>query len=185
MSGIIEATNLQTANIKHTNGTTAASVSSGGVVTFNNRLIQPQRPIFYAQGTGQSISQNTETTIAFPSEKFDVGSYYNASTYRFTPPVGIYRLFAALQINYISSPTDRVELTIIKYDNSGSSTTDIAEGEMGQGTETYNTSVFVEVIVEQTDANDYYYCTAMTTAGTRTLQGDATTAKTYFGGFQL
>lgn len=143
------------------------------------------RPIFYAQGTGQSISQNTETTIAFPSEKFDVGSYYNASTYRFTPPVGIYRLFAALQINYISSPTDRVELTIIKYDNSGSSTTDIAEGEMGQGTETYNTSVFVEVIVEQTDANDYYYCTAMTTAGTRTLQGDATTAKTYFGGFQL
>ena len=36
MSGIIEATNLQTANIKHTNGTTAMTVSSGGVVTFNN-----------------------------------------------------------------------------------------------------------------------------------------------------
>jgi len=38
MSGIIETTNIQTENIKHTNGTTAATVSTGGVVTFPNGI---------------------------------------------------------------------------------------------------------------------------------------------------
>jgi hypothetical protein len=169
-------------NIGSASDTDAIAISSGGVVTFTNNIVEPAKPMFFAQGTGQSISQNTETTIAFPSEKFNTGFNYNTSTYRVTPGLGKYRLFAALMINNISSPTDRVELTIIKYDNSASSTTDIAMGEMGQGTQTNNTSVFVEVFIEQTDANDYYYCTAMTTAGTRTLQGDSTTAKTYFGG---
>ena len=38
MSGVINTTNIETANIKHTNGTTAATVSSGGVITANNGI---------------------------------------------------------------------------------------------------------------------------------------------------
>jgi len=56
MSGVIEATNLQTANIKHTNGTTAATISSGGAVTLASAL-----PIA-SGGTGQTASaQNAQT----------------------------------------------------------------------------------------------------------------------------
>ena len=139
-------------------------------------------PYFYTTGNGQSVSQNSVTTIEFPNERFDNGNYFDTSTHRYTPPLGIYKLFAQLQINNISSATDRVELKIVHYDNSSSSATTVAEGEMGQGTQTNNTSVGVEAIIQQTDANDYYYCSAMTTAGTRTLQGGSTNARTYFGG---
>lgn len=57
MSGVIEATNLQTANIKHTNGTTAATVSSGGVLYSAGHVIQ----IIHA-GTGAYYGSNNNNT---------------------------------------------------------------------------------------------------------------------------
>jgi len=50
MSGIIETTNIQTENIKHTNGTTAATVGSSGELTVNGAF------------TSQGIDDNADAT---------------------------------------------------------------------------------------------------------------------------
>lgn len=65
MSGVIESTNLQTANIKHTNGTTAMTVSSGGVVAFASNpsgITIPSISKFTSAET--TISASTKTTFA-------------------------------------------------------------------------------------------------------------------------
>ena len=69
MSGIIETTNLQTTNIKHTNGTTAMTVSSGGVVTFNNAPV------------GRGIVKLLDDTISSPIAEYDITSTYINSSY--------------------------------------------------------------------------------------------------------
>jgi len=173
-------------NIAHTNGTVAATVSSGGVVAFNNTIIQPALTKFFVRlGSSYNIFQNATTTVPFASELFDVGGYFNVSNYRYTPPVGTYRLFVNISINNLSAPTDRATVRIRKYDNSASSDSVLARGDIGQGTQTEATSWGVETFDTQTDANDYYYCTIFTDAGTRQINGDSVTSRTYFGGQQI
>jgi len=50
-------------------------------------------------GTGQSISSNVYTKIAFNLEDFDVGGCYNTANFRFTPNVaGIYCISSSVGI---------------------------------------------------------------------------------------
>ena len=54
-------------------------------------------PAFSAYlSTTQTISNNTLTKVAFNSENFDTASCFNTSTYRFTPNVAGYYLFAVI-----------------------------------------------------------------------------------------
>ncbi len=103
MSGVITATNLQTSNIKHTNGTTAATVSSGGVVTFNNEPSGiSNTPCFYATFTTEVTNQanNVAIKIPFNATSFNQGGEtFDTSNYRWTPGVaGVYQIGATVNL---------------------------------------------------------------------------------------
>lgn len=89
MSGIIEATNLQTDNIKSSGGTTAMTIDSSG------RVLQPTKPSFCARHNGSSFNTNG-ATIAWNLTNgtygsFDIGNNYNTSTYKYIVPItGVY-----------------------------------------------------------------------------------------------
>ena len=76
--------------IQSLGGTTAATVNAGGVIS------QPNKPLFrVVRSVDQAISNNSTTVIQFDdktsnSELFDIGGYFNTSTYKYTPLVAGY-----------------------------------------------------------------------------------------------
>jgi len=86
-------------NIAHTNGTVAATVSSGGVVTFNNA--GPAFSAYMTNGSaGISTGSTTSTKIILDTEEFDTNNCFDSTTnYRFTPTVaGYYQINGAVTL---------------------------------------------------------------------------------------
>ena len=78
---------LQVETIAHTNNTTAMTVDSAG------RILTPTRPAFQARGANEAYV--TTNPVPFPTAEVNIGSCYNASTYKFTAPIaGIYYFYA-------------------------------------------------------------------------------------------
>ena len=76
-------------------GSGASQTGFGGVNT----------PSFHAYlSSAQTVSDNTQTVIAFDTETFDSGSVYNTSNYRFTPSAGKYFIYASatLRADHVS-----------------------------------------------------------------------------------
>ena len=83
MSGIIQATNLQVDNIKHSGGTTAQTIDSTG------RILTPARPAFSVKrvtGSGTALSGH----ITFDTVTFNIGSHYDGTNKFKAPVAGIY-----------------------------------------------------------------------------------------------
>ena len=79
MSGIINATNLEVANIKDSTGAnTAMTVDSSG------RILTSNRPSFRAY---RNTGSHTTGEIIFDQTEFNVGAIYNTSNGRFTAPI--------------------------------------------------------------------------------------------------
>ena len=68
------------------------SVPSGATMTVPSGAMSGQNyPAFKAiMSSGQTITTNTLTVVEINSEVFDIGGYFDTSTYRFTPPAGKY-----------------------------------------------------------------------------------------------
>ena len=100
MSGIINATNLEVANIKDSTGTnTAMTVDSSG------RVAMPKVPAFSVRGFGSiqnaatvnGVSVATGTDIIYNYDSIDInrGNAFNNSTGIYTVPVaGLYQVHA-------------------------------------------------------------------------------------------
>ena len=98
MSGIINTTNLEVANIKDSTGTnTAMTVDSSGRPKF------PTIPMFFARGYASTISsataingvtpQGTKRIALFDEVAINVGNHFSNTTGKFTVPVaGIYQV---------------------------------------------------------------------------------------------
>jgi len=87
--GTIKTTNIEPIA---DNGTVTLG-SSGDTITVPTGVIMSGQnyPAFKAVLTSsQAISANTETVVQINNEVFDIGGYFNTSTYRFTPPAGKY-----------------------------------------------------------------------------------------------
>ena len=89
MASIIGVDTIQNS----TSGTTAMTISSGGVVS------QPTKPVFrVVRSADQSIANDTVTVIQFNvktgNNNFDIGGYFNTSTYRYLPLVAGYYSFS-------------------------------------------------------------------------------------------
>jgi len=78
--------------IQDTSTNVAANIS-GGVVTFNNRIVQPHdnKGLFQVySNANENIATNAYTQVSFNAKVFDLDSYFNTSTYRYTPQVAGY-----------------------------------------------------------------------------------------------
>ena len=70
-------------------------------------------PRFHARlSADQNISNATETVLQLDTVDYNVGSFYNTSNYRFTPPAGVYCITTQVMIN--SSTPDYVLLRVQK-----------------------------------------------------------------------
>jgi len=89
MGGSLTATNLQATTIKESTGTnTAMTIDSSG------RLFTPKRPAFFAMGTSYTwvTGASAGTVLTLDGTKFNIGSHFNTTNYRFTAPVdGVYQ----------------------------------------------------------------------------------------------
>ena len=68
------------------------TMPSGVTMTVPSGAMSGQNyPAFKAvMANAQTITANTLTVVQINSEFFDIGGYFNTSTYRFTPPAGKY-----------------------------------------------------------------------------------------------
>ena len=82
----------------------------------NGHVLMPKQPAFYAvNGTDNSniATNNTEITINFDTERFDVNSDFNTSTFLFTAPVtGKYQLNVSLNISQLDTAATQYTIRI-------------------------------------------------------------------------
>ena len=141
MAAIVGLTELQ-----HTNGTSAATINAGGVIS------QPNKPMFKATGPeNTSLANNTWTKAQFNSEVFDVGSYYDTSNYRYTPLVaGKYLIYGRAFISYGSDGLNAVRIAIYK---NGSQ--DATFNRYSSGSSPLYGSVQVQALLDFNGSSDY------------------------------
>ena len=101
MASIIGVETLQ-----HTNGTTAAEISSGGILT------APKVPAFSARIS--STHSTSGTTVVFDTEDSDNGSDYDTSTGIFTAPVAGMYSFTTRGARIYNDPSGDYYLAIQK-----------------------------------------------------------------------
>ena len=87
-----------------------SNMTSGTGMTLNSdgSINKPLQPCFYATVIGESrTGMDTESTMKYGTEVFDVGSDYDNSTYTFTAPVtGKYQFNITLGISGFTSSND-------------------------------------------------------------------------------
>jgi len=170
MAGIVGLTELQ-----HTNGTSAATINTDGVIS------QPTKPMFrVVRSVDQAITNNSTTVIQFDdkssdSELFDVGSYFNTSTYRYTPLVAGYY---SVHMGVLLESANYVIGTITKNGVSQFHNRAWSEGGV------YSTSQ-ISGVIHMNGSTDYLQGTVYHNVGsTQNIRGvDAGLPHTYFCGF--
>ncbi len=101
-------------NIKHQSSQGSGTITLGASgetitvptgVTLDTTSATQNRPAFQAGRSGnQTLSNGVNTVLAFDVSRFDIGSNYSTSTYRFTAPkAGRYLFTATVRIDNASS----------------------------------------------------------------------------------
>ena len=98
MSSIIKVNTYQDAN-----GNALFSSDGSGNVTLSSADLK-STPAFQAKlSSAQSISDNVTTLVQFNTEEFDTNSYYDTSTYRFTPQIaGKYFVYISIGLHALA-----------------------------------------------------------------------------------
>jgi hypothetical protein len=125
------------------------------------------------------IADNTATKVTFGTEVFDVGSFYDTTNSRWTPPAGRYVLTATIRNNG-TSIADGDPVAVMIYKN-GSLDFDFRS--KMNGTQPQGHSVMTVVEANGTDYFEVYYLVD-TTSGSAT-QIDGTAAQTVFAGYAI
>ena len=129
MSGVIQATNLQTANIKHTNGTNAITVASDGKVSLPNNLIEYW---LLNKGDDNALANDTLYTPWALDTRTGIGSRNTGMSHSsgiFTfPRAGLYRV--SLNTRHYGA-TAYIGGSIHLSTDSGANYTDLARAEYG------------------------------------------------------
>lgn len=73
----------------------------------------------YGSADQTGLADNVYTTVAFNTEQWDVGGYFNTTTYDWTPPPGIYRI--GIQVR-MSTVGDVISFGQIRLRKNGSTT---------------------------------------------------------------
>ena len=82
---------LGVATLAHTNGTTAATIDSSG------RICTPATPAFHAYGNSNNwtvFSNGSWTKLVLPSTAFNTGTHYDTTNSKFVAPIaGVYHFY--------------------------------------------------------------------------------------------
>jgi len=158
-----------------TNTSDALKIDSAGAVT------KPLQPAFSAHASTMSnIPINTDTTVEFDTERFDVNADFNTGTYTFTAPVtGKYVFMFTIRLDAVDSGADYYQhyfktsnLTYYRqlFDPGGFSA-DISYWQ------------FDSVVLADMDANDTCYINVRQTAGTAQADVNGGASQSYFQGY--
>ena len=130
----------------------------------------------YASGA-QTISSETQTKILFATANFDIGSYFNTSNSRWTPPAGLHRMSATVMFSDGLLPGTPMRLELWKNGTQFKF--------MGYSTAPANYGAVVGTCIDNANGTDYYevYIYIMTGASGAPLL--ATTTATFFQGHTL
>ena len=150
------------------------TMSSGVTMTVPSGAMSGQNyPAFKAiMANAQSISANTLTVVQINSEVFDIGGYFNTSTYRFTPPAGKYCFIGNLGNGEFEN---YLEVSILK--NGSSVSENIIQ--LNSGTWAGRSPVHA---VEEANGSDYFELAARAPTAMAILQNNY---RTFFSAFRL
>ena len=76
----------------------------------SGRVTKPLQPMFYARGAETNYTLTNGADMPFNNAVFNIGSHFNASTFRFTAPVAGY-YFIAFHL-FVQTVTNRVSLKV-------------------------------------------------------------------------
>lgn len=124
-------------------------------------------------GSDQAITGGVNTKVTFGTELFDVGSYYDTSTSRFTPPAGKYMLNASVDFE---ACTDSQIVAVYIYKNGSAFRFKVHRG-AGTGSQSASVTALVDA-----NGTDYFEVYAINHASTN-IQGETTF--TYFEGYEI
>jgi|TARA_R100000084_G_C4634873_1_gene140424 hypothetical protein len=89
---------------------------SGMTISSANEITMSSQPAFYVVNTNSNnniATNNTEVTIEFDTERYDVNSDFNTSTFLFTAPVtGKYQLNVSLNISQLDTATTQYTIRL-------------------------------------------------------------------------
>jgi len=102
---------LKVNTIQDKGGNTIISSDGAGNLT---QSFAANTPAFRARlSSNQSVSGSTWTVLSLATEDFDIGSYFDTSTYRWTPPSGRYVINGQVRL---STGMSYMYVAIYKFD---------------------------------------------------------------------
>ena len=138
---------------------------SGVSISANNEITMSSQPAFQARlaSNQNNIAVDSQVTILYASETFDVNSDYNNSTYTFTAPVtGKYQLNMTLRLQNIDTDHDYVQLKLVTSNREYEMhIVDCGVFDQDSAYQTFNGSVLVDM-----DASDTAYLQIRAVGGT-------------------
>lgn len=144
-------------------------------------LYKGPRPSFKAtlSANQTNIADNTNTKLAFDTEAFDIGGYYDAATnYRWTPPAGRVRLEAMAFVTGTFAADAASSLKIYK----NGSLFGLSAGTYSQ---VANENVCSVSAVDVANGTDYYEVFVITDTSSGTVTAVDQDFRSYFAGWQL
>ena len=165
--------NILVQNIKHTNGNTAMTVNSSG-------LILPKIPILQvnATDTDQSMSANTNTKVQWENVEIDSLGGWDSSNHRYTPTVaGYYLVGGVMRFNF---PSD-VEYVVTSVNkNTSTANSDSLRNQFNHGSDIVdNGSYPIATGLMQMNGTSDYMEVYVSSDETATLH-DAAAPKSFF-----
>jgi len=175
---------LEVDTIAHSGGTTGMTIDSSG------HILTPARPSFlaYMSATQSNIANsNSDVTVQFDSEVYDVGGVFNTSTYKFTAPIsGTYSVYTQARLQQIDTAADHLILSILRTNSSGTVQEywqNVIDPDQFDTDSEYHT-FFIQV-ADSFSANDTAHVTVIQGSGTSQVDVQNYNKNSYFGGYLI
>tara|TARA_B100001175_G_C19488784_1_gene631415 strand:- start:37 stop:564 length:528 start_codon:yes stop_codon:yes gene_type:complete len=147
------------------------SLPTGATMTVPSGALSGQNyPAFKALMTNaQAISANTSTVIQINNEVFDIGGYFDTSTYRYTPPAGKYCF-----IGNVGNGTVESYLAGTIFKNGAAIVETVTDASNGARVPVH--------VIDEANGTDYYELRTYIPTGSSILSANY---RTFFSAFRL
>lgn len=176
MSGIIQATNLQVDNIKHSGGTSSATITSGGELIQSNYMID----MFRLTADLDADGDLTNWERIDDASSGTIGTNMSVSSGIFTfPRTGLYRVDAMADV-YTTNDDLVIRVRLQVTQNNGGAWDEVMRIGAGEdGTENVNNSVAGFSLVNVTDTSNVKVKLDLSTVSTGgAIEGSSGTTRT-------